>query len=278
MSLPPLSVTVSAKRWSLVLDAGLALSRYGMLLAQRLGEEFDLWLVREMWRILDNIECYPDPEKLIAGGGGAERGAGNEDFHLILKQWEWARTASDLSRLKWFWVGDARYESLHPPGMDGNLVYRFEKLAAGLDRRQGPEAETGSDLFRADSFRDALALTAALTPYRAFILTSYGDDDPSSSTGWPAICTYFAQVTGCQPEMIKGENRFLRDYLHPILLRSGINELLWTKVKLAAVHLLVPEAVVLPPPEKEDGFFGEETETAGDQHLWRDAACFWYPI
>jgi hypothetical protein len=212
---------------------------------------------------------------VLAGGSGT----GNEDVRLILKQWEWARTASDLSRLKWFWVGDARYESLHPPGMDGNLVYRFEKLAAALEHQQDPEAATQSDLFMADSFRDALALTAALTPYRAFILTSYRDDDPFSAAGWPDICNHFAQATGCHPELVRGENRFLRDYLHPILLRSGINELLWAKVKLAAVHLLVPEAVVMPQPEKEDGFFGEETEAAGEHlHLWRDAACFWYPI
>ena len=39
-----------------VLDTYLALSTYGLLLAQRLSSELDLWLVRELWHILDNTE------------------------------------------------------------------------------------------------------------------------------------------------------------------------------------------------------------------------------
>src|SRR5574337_1811324 len=102
---PTLSVTVALPRRSCVLDAPLALSRHGLLVARRLSEEFDLWLVREFWQILDNTEHYVRrPDLLTARVLGAQSestgAAGDERLlRAVLQQWELARTEKDLAGL-----------------------------------------------------------------------------------------------------------------------------------------------------------------------------------
>src|SRR6266542_2543158 len=135
------SVAVYTKRRACVLDTYLALSPLGLLLAQRLSTEFDLWLVRELWQILDNTQFYlAQPERLLAVApeGGAAWPAAPVDAEALrdtLSQWEAARTAHDLTGLRIYWIGDALDESLLPPDADPQVVSRFEMLASSLDAR-----------------------------------------------------------------------------------------------------------------------------------------------
>src|SRR5262245_27070036 len=129
---PSLSLTVDIKRRACVLDIQLALSTYGLLLAQRLSSELDLWLVRELWQILDNTGYYLSQSTSLAPKrlGDAQAPKKNEDagdsgLREILKQWELARTATDLAGLKCYWLGDALCESLLPSGADPHVVHRF---------------------------------------------------------------------------------------------------------------------------------------------------------
>lgn len=64
--LPDLSVTISQRRWSCVLDPTLALSYYGLALVKRLRQVMEVWVVRELWNILDNTHFYlQDPASLL---------------------------------------------------------------------------------------------------------------------------------------------------------------------------------------------------------------------
>src|SRR5262245_16700552 len=121
---PSLSLTVETSRRACVLDTRLALSSFGLLLAQRLSSEFELWLVRELWQILDNTEFYlSEPESLTrsraaANGVAANSISGTDGIRHALTQWELARTENDLAGLKFFWIGDAVSESLLPSRAD----------------------------------------------------------------------------------------------------------------------------------------------------------------
>jgi hypothetical protein len=279
-SIPPLSVTVTGRRCSCVLDTTLALSPYGLLITQRLGEEFDLWLCREFWQILDNTEYYAaNPELLMfRKKGGREYVL---SFRRIFDQWESARIASDLAGLKLYWLGDAMFESLLPAGMDQNIVHRFETLALALEeRRDNGEIDDRSTETAENCFRDAAALTAALMPSKGFILTRQERRGRKSTGEEPAICGYLRERLGCNPAEVKGKNPFLDGYLMPILARCGISELLWAGASLAAVHLVAPQAAFIPVPEKDDGLLSGELDSGvrRNEEWWSGAECFWYSI
>jgi hypothetical protein len=55
---PNRSMTPRRQRWSCVLDPSLFFSHYGLLLVQSLGEALDLWVARELWHMLDNLDFY----------------------------------------------------------------------------------------------------------------------------------------------------------------------------------------------------------------------------
>jgi hypothetical protein len=61
---PDLSVTISQRRWACVLDPTLTLSRFGLLFGKRLGEVMELWVVREIWHVLDNTQFYLQDRRL----------------------------------------------------------------------------------------------------------------------------------------------------------------------------------------------------------------------
>jgi hypothetical protein len=73
------------------------------------------------------------------------------------------------------------------------------------------------------------------------------------------------------------------EFIRPILARTGVSELMWAGLNLAAVHLLVPNAVIIPETEKEETTYPEELppsaaeETTGVD-LWDGAIGFWYAV
>lgn len=294
---PSLSVTVNMKRRACVLDAHLALSRYGLLLAQRLGDEFDLWLVRELWQILDNTQYYlSNPELLIPPRAGKhvrtvkQHPETNGDikkqlFRDILNQWDLARIETDLAGLKIFWIGDALSESLLPTGVDPNLVHRFETLASSLDLRvYKNNGKTSTENIFADCFRDAAALTAALISHRGFILTRQGHGNEELPEHEPILCSYLRQWgVRCFRVELDQKINIEREFIFPIFARAGISELMWAGLNLAAVHIVVPEAIIIPPLKKEEDVFQKEIpfsveKACEKKDWWRGAMCFWYPL
>jgi hypothetical protein len=288
---PTMSLSVNLKKRACVLDADLALSKFGLLLAQRLSDEFDVWLVREMWQRLDN--SVPDLR---------QRG--------VFEQWQVARISADYAGLRFFWLGDAVRESFLPPGVDRNIHYRYEILQCALEQETVKNFADGRESHFEQSgdcasYRDTAALSAALIPYQGFILTQQGapgDDFPESD---PDICAYLRdKKIRCYKLESEHKTRIERNWIAPILGRAGISELIWAGLKLAAVHLVVPDAVIFPPMKAEEDYFdfqatrndqnvcprfsrnepalqeeyGENARFLLEKKWWEGAVAFWYPL
>ena len=288
MSLPAsFSVAVDTKRRACVLDTYLALSPYGLLLAQRLSSELDLWLVRELWQILDNTQYYltePDRLRPAAAGESAPLGpAGDtESLRDTLTQWEMARTETDLAGLRIHWIGDALSESLLPARVDPHLVSRFETLARSLDKRvERPSSDQASVLV--DCVRDAVALTAALMPYRAFILTAHTTGNGSTADE-PFLCSHLRQWgLRCYPLGVSARIQLEKEFILPMFARAGVAELMWAGLKLAAVHVLAPKAVMVPRGTDHTDTLSEGVEStdqgdAPETDWWNGAVSFWYSL
>ncbi len=288
--IPPLSVTVTTKRRACVLDTDLALSRFGLLLALRVCDEFDLWLVRELWEVLDNTDFFLSQPELLAPlitGNTQANGVPLMDRQLreVLTQWEMARIETDLAGLGIYWIGDNKSESLLPKGVDQNLFFRFEQLAKSLESRIKPD-ELEEDLFPATCFGHAAALAAALIPYRGFILSHLGPAGNGKSPGEPAICAYLRRwgIT-CFSVPAAKKTVLEKEYLLPILGRTGISELMWAGLKPAVVHIVAPKAIIIPPSLQQEELYRPqelpplfEEKRFSDIDLWEGAVSFWYPL
>jgi hypothetical protein len=68
MLFPALSVEVDQRRRACVLDFSLALSRFGPAVARNLSDVLEVWIVPEMWHILDNTCLYLDKPELLLHG------------------------------------------------------------------------------------------------------------------------------------------------------------------------------------------------------------------
>ena len=99
---------LSDRRWICVIDPALALSQYGVSLITQLSSVLELWVVRELWHILDNVDLYLQRPKLITPKGSPfaktleqERRSLEETF-LALKAWEQFRIGTEFGRIKYF--------------------------------------------------------------------------------------------------------------------------------------------------------------------------------
>lgn len=126
---------------SCVIDLVLALSEYGIPMIQQLGKRLELWVVRELWNILDNPTLYLNQPELITPRGLAPKRTPDQDRHalettlLSLEAWATFRLETDLSGLQLFWLGDSPKESLLPSHRNLELFYRWEAIATALDHQ-----------------------------------------------------------------------------------------------------------------------------------------------
>jgi hypothetical protein len=158
----------------------LALSSYGTPLVKQLGTVMDLWVGREFWHVLDNIQFYlQHPELLLLNRVMPDRTEYIAAFSATeiiqsLHVWGEFRQEIDLEQIKIFWVGDRLNESSLPKNLPPNTIRDYELLARSLDNRipRSPQAsETLSSLLS-----DTVALSASLNS--SFILTrQYTADD-----------------------------------------------------------------------------------------------------
>jgi hypothetical protein len=287
-AVPTLSVAVAPRRRACVLDTSLALSPYGLLLAQRLSPEVELWLVRELWRILDNIEAYVDEPDLLlpltptsADDEARAHGERRVLLQTAIQQWDIARTERDLAGLNVFWIGDGLSDSLLPSGNVPHVVSRFDLLGRALDTlaSQNGDAQCVSAL--SGCVRDAAALAVALSSCGAFILTVRparpGVDDGG---GEPTLCRLLGQW-GIQCSRVDGRHSasVARTYFEPLVSRAGIAELIWAGLDPAVVHVVAPRAAAIPTFGATTSVDDDElTDEALDAQLWDGAVGFWYPL
>src|SRR5262245_46817207 len=112
MLFPDLSLTLSQRRRPCVLDPELMLSRFGLPLIRRLGDLMELWMVRELWHVLDNSQFYLEQPQSLFRTSVDERTAtlrlipSRDEISTAMKAWEHIRMENDLSGLKLYWIGD----------------------------------------------------------------------------------------------------------------------------------------------------------------------------
>src|SRR5215510_15785019 len=128
MLVPPLSINLSQRRITCVLDPSLALSRYGLSVARGLGDVLELWVVQEFWRILDNTSYYLERPQLLVGqlddAGSPYRSNGDDAAEAAeaLRDWERLRLETDFIGKHIYWLGDGPYESCVPAGRGPELI------------------------------------------------------------------------------------------------------------------------------------------------------------
>lgn len=272
-ALPDLSVTISQRRWACVLDPTLTLSRYGVMLVQRLSLVLDIWVVRELWHILDNTQYYlRHPEALLPKNSAPSE---TEQVLFSLRAWERVRMETDPAGQRCYWIGDGPVESYLPAGEAPEIVSSYERLSASLDLRLGDRDEP-----LAAAFRDAAALTGTLLG--AFLLTQLPEGRAENPP--PAICSYLGgwrircrAVARDQP-LLAAEC----DCLRQLIVQAGLAKLCWAGLRLAVVHVVLPQAAELArtADDEDPGISGDAAPEDGgtEPDPWQDALGFWYAL
>jgi hypothetical protein len=202
----------------------------------------DLWVGREFWHVLENIQFYlQHPELLLLNRAMPDRTeyiAAFSPTEIIqsLQEWEKFRQELDLERMKLFWVGDRLSESSLPPDSLPNTIQTYERLARALDDRIPRSPQTSATLSALLS--DTVALSASLNS--SFILTrQYLSADRLLL---PEICLELESL-GISCQMLKLEDEMVaieQDYLRQLLVRVGVSKFLWAGLQLNVLHLFVP--------------------------------------
>jgi hypothetical protein len=252
-----------------VLDAGLALSPNGLLLAMRLAREWPVWLVRSMWPMIDSDQLYRERPHLVAASGEpASRVAALID---ALGDWQAAWVRQSVKGIHW--PGDHRHESDFPDDADEGLLARFDALAASLiaggDDRETHEAWS----WRRTCACEALALAAALQTRPTIVLASLEDGArPLAVSIWDE----FKHVES-PPLALDGA----APVALPASLRIGMPLLLGGGLGLAAIHVMAPRALTLPREATGDGLWTEgAANLPGVEPVdpWQGAMLSWHAI
>jgi hypothetical protein len=266
-----LSITLGARRPRLVLDPWLCLDGAGPVLIQRLQALAELWIVREMWHILDDshyFALYPNALVSTEGGKHALRDyralfanpedAPNADprssqlgqtqesgsdaraleLRRTLQFWDQIRISSDLSGLRLFWIGDGLAESLLPDGSPTWIHPLHERLARWLDTKLEPKSPL------ACAQRDALALSLCLGGVPVLSLRDRAGE-AFSLTSW-------LSATNMSCAAIPDGDRFAaleRELWTSILVRANCTPLMWDGLHLSLVHV----HAALPPNAQHEG-------------------------
>jgi len=247
-----------------VLDPALALSQHGVALVKSLGSIMELWVVRELWHILNDTTFYIAQPQLIAPRCTSSEKTVEQEYHALeeivwsLKEWEKFRMETDLTGLNLFWIGDSPRESYLPKNRNPDIFWQWESIVSCLDRQLSPFHRKDSMLPLV--FRDTTALVAALGS--ATILT-YQTPVEYEHNLPPAICKEIenwdisCQALTAQDSIVTIE----RNYLHNLMIQSDSAKFLWSGIHLTILHLFLPPAL-----------------QKSQQIPWNKAKGFWYSI
>ena len=272
---------------SCVIDPVLALSEYGVPLIQQLGKYMELWVVRELWNILDNPTFYLNQPDLITPKGLATRNSPQQERRALestlasLKAWATFRSETDLSGLGLFWLGDSLKESLLPDNQSLDLFHRWEAIAATLDHELDLQPTRSSILSLA--FRDTIALTISLGS--AFIL-SYHPTTDFEEPHPPEICRTM-ETWGLICQTLSPEDAMVireRGILQQLLVSTGLAKYLWAGNNLAVVHLISPVGLYqlrgpLPISQESPRSIEQREKASGLTHrIWQKTKGSWYVL
>jgi hypothetical protein len=273
-SLSSVEIRLNAGAPACVLDASLALSSGGLLLATRLAREWPVWLVRSMWPMIDSDQLYRERPHLVAAAG--EPRASVDQLISALGDWHVA-WLGDRVKGRFHWIGDHRHESDIPEDADECLLARFEALANSLLRRTGDSDDEAIDewSWRRTSACEALALAAALQTRPTVVLTLA---EPGTRPGAVELWEEFTGVE-CPALEVNGTTPFAL----PASLRIGLPPLLDGAARLAAIHIAAPRALSLPWGVGGVDLWGETdpgflVPNGPAPDPWDGATLVWHPV
>ena len=264
--------------WSCVLDPAIALSHHGVIIAENLSKEIELWTVQELWNIVNAADFYSNQTELIIPKNITQKkGAVVAEVIWSLQEWSKTKREKDLAKLGMYWLGDNLQESLLPRDKPVEFFRQWEASACTLDRRyQQTQPEDSKILTLA--FRDTLALTASLKS--AFVLTYQPSTDSSETS--PAICKALSSW-GISCQVINKRNPIVameRQYIRQLIVRAGLGKLLLAGVNLAAFHLVIPAVSTSvnlwqhSPPLSTEQSYSPDRER--ESYYWNNVTGVWY--
>jgi hypothetical protein len=284
---PELSVTFRQPHRTCILDPMLALSSYGMPLVQQLGTVMDLWVSKEFWHILENIQFYlRHPELLLLNRAMPDRTGyitsfSAQEIRCSLQEWAKLRKEIDPAQMKLFWVGDRLHESSLPQGMKPNTIQDYEILSRSLDDRISHSTQASETLTLLLS--DTVALSASLNS--SFILTrQYATNDHDCLL--PEICLELESFgIPCQTIDVADKMAIIeQEYLRQLFVRVGLSKFLWTGLRLNVLHLLVPStlnvssSIIQNTNSPLSNNSKVDDQITLESNLWAGTKCFWYQL
>lgn len=266
--------------WSCVLDPAIALSHYGVLIAEGMSKEIELWVVQELWNIINDADFYSARTELITPQTAAEKNpAVAAEVVWSLREWEKTKQGKDLAKLGMYWLGDNLQESLMPKDKSVDFFRQWQASASALDRyNQQTQPDNNNNNILNLAFRDTIALAASLKS--AFVLTYCPSTDSTDSS--PAICKVLENWgISCQ---IKNQRNPIvameREYIRQLIVRAGLGKLLLAGVNLVAFYLVIP-----PIPKATNLFHhspllafeqNNDYEQDQDSYFWHNVKGVWY--
>lgn len=269
------------QNWSCILDPMLGLSHYGVLIAENIGKEIELWIVREFWNILNNTKFYTDRPKLVIPKSvsldSPEEKNIKAEIIWSLNEWQKVREQKDLAKLGLYWLGDNIQESFLPKNKPFNFFGRWESFASALDR-QVEQSTTEKDVLTL-AFRDTIALAASSGS--AFILSYQLPSDFANNVtpivgreleNWGISC----QVINTRNPIVAME----RNYLRQLMIRVGLGKLLLAGVHLAIFHLVIPGVSISDTSLQTAQLYSSEHNNwenlDQESYFWSKVTAFWY--
>lgn len=274
---PPSLMQDRYQNWSCVLDPAIALSHHGVTIAENMGKEIELWVVRELWNIINNAEFYSHRTELITPKTINTRQSIVAEIIWSLKEWEKTKQEKDLARLGVYWLGDNLQESFLPSNKPVEFFKRWEALAKALDKRNESIPSDDSEILTS-AFRDTIALTVSLKS--AFILT-YQSPTEFDNGFSPPICEML-KTWGISCQAINKRNPIAameRQYILELIVRAGLGKLLLAGVHLAVFHLVIPATTstdTLPTNSQLPINRNSSEKLTQESYFWNKVKGVWY--
>jgi hypothetical protein len=259
--------TPAPEQLACIIDARLALSRGGLLAVASLASmaSLDVWLPRELRELIRQPLAFLNAPGLLRPLLDAQPGEDLEILRRELSGWERFMANSGLARLRLFFLGDRSDESAIPLGTDDRLSCRCELLQRSLDALPCRATSDPQSALVADCSRDALSLSAALLPRRAFVLTRVGSGRDES----PAICEYL-RARGIRVPQLPHEGGSSSRSLRAALAHGGLGTLAWAGVRIAVLQVVMPGFPAV--------LGSSERDPAELSRVWLDTDVFWHEV
>ena len=275
--LQQLSLMQQYQNWSCVLDPAIALSHHGVLIAEGMSKEIELWVVQELWNIIKDVDFYCDRIELIIPKTDAEREpAVAAEVMWSLREWEKTKQEKDLAKLGMYWLGDNLQESLMPKDKPVGFFQQWQASASALDR-YNQQTQQDDDILKL-AFRDTIALAASLKS--AFVLT-YQPATVSADSP-PAICKALESWgIPCQEKNKRNPIVAMeRQYIRQLIVRAGLGKLLLAGVNLAAFHLVVPSIITSQDILHYSSLLvlkqNKDIQQDRESYFWKNVKGVWY--